>query len=522
MPNIFISYRREDSLGHTGRLFDRLGKHFGKAHVFMDIAGIEPGLDFVEAIDKAVGSCDVFIVVIGKQWLNATDADGRRRLDNPEDFIRLELATALRRNIRVIPVLVQGAAAPSSENLPEDLKKISRFQAHEISDSRWDFDVGKLIEALEKVLKKEVTKDEGTKEEKVQPKTEYPRLEELSTCPVELEPAGKMRRLWRRIKDVGGKKAKKAEPPVLERVERPRPAPPSAAEPPTPEMPIEEEPASPWAAKEPASVFLGASAPRHARPGDEFTARFVAYVKDLEEEVSKLLKELSPRSRTSLQLHIARWKVGTQVKVRLSGRNLNISPAEQEFFWEGSRNLVEFDVEVPADAVDGITVLKFDVLIDEIIVARLRLDLDISSGVTVQERRTTTIEPARTAFASYASEDRDRVLDRVSAVSISAGLDVFLDCLALHPGEKWKPRLAEEIIKRDLFLLFWSEHAKESGWVTWEWRTALDEKGSEAMQIHPLQPDVEPPKELKELHFGDVYMWVRKNSEGSVAKPADN
>ena len=153
MPNIFISYRREDSLGHTGRLFDGLGKHFGKTHVFMDIAGIEPGLDFVEAIDKAVGSCDVFIVVIGKQWLNATDADGRRRLDNPEDFIRLELATALRRNIRVIPVLVQGAAAPSSENLPEDLRMLSRRQAIEVSDNRWDFDVGELIKTIEKSLK---------------------------------------------------------------------------------------------------------------------------------------------------------------------------------------------------------------------------------------------------------------------------------------------------------------------------------------------------------------------------------
>jgi beta-lactam-binding protein with PASTA domain len=153
MPNIFISYRREDSLGHTGRLFDRLGKHFGKAHVFMDIAGIEPGLDFVEAIDKAVGSCDVFIVVIGKQWLNATDADGRRRLENPEDFIHLELGTALKRNIRVIPVLVQGATAPSSENLPEDLRMLSRRQAQEVSDNRFDFDAGELIKTIERSLR---------------------------------------------------------------------------------------------------------------------------------------------------------------------------------------------------------------------------------------------------------------------------------------------------------------------------------------------------------------------------------
>ena len=174
MGNIFISYRRDDSAGHSGRLFDKLREHFGKDRVFMDISGIEPGVDFVEAIDKAVGSSDAFIVVIGKQWLSATDAGGRRRLDNPEDFIRLEIATALRRNIRIIPVLVQGATAPSSGDLPEDLKKLSRLHAHEISDSRWDFDVGTLIQTLEKVLKKEVTKDEEKKEDRGQPITPPP------------------------------------------------------------------------------------------------------------------------------------------------------------------------------------------------------------------------------------------------------------------------------------------------------------------------------------------------------------
>jgi len=175
MGNIFISYRREDSAGHTGRLFDRLREHFGKDRVFMDIAGIEPGIDFGEAIEKAVGSCDAFIVVIGKQWLNVTDAEGRRRLDSPEDFIRLELTAALRRNIRVIPVLVQGAAAPSSGNLPEDLKKLSRLQAHEISDNRWDFDVGMLIETLEKVLKKGMTKDSGGKDDAIPKPFKFPR-----------------------------------------------------------------------------------------------------------------------------------------------------------------------------------------------------------------------------------------------------------------------------------------------------------------------------------------------------------
>ncbi len=156
MPGIFISYRREDSAGHAGRLFDRLVEHFGKDRVFMDVAGIEPGTDFVEAIDSAVGSCEVLIVVIGRQWTTFVEPDGRRRLDNPNDFIRLEVATALKRNIRVVPVLVQGARMPKTDELPSELEKLARRQGVEISDTRWDSDVGQLIKSLESALHQDV------------------------------------------------------------------------------------------------------------------------------------------------------------------------------------------------------------------------------------------------------------------------------------------------------------------------------------------------------------------------------
>jgi beta-lactam-binding protein with PASTA domain len=152
MAGIFISYRREDTAGHAGRLFDRLIQHFGKGRVFMDVSDIEPGVDFVDAIDKAVGSCEILIVVIGREWLTCREPGGQRRLENPNDFIRLEAATALKRNIRVIPVLVQGARMPKSAELPTDLEKLSRRQGIEISDTRWDSDTGQLIKALEAAL----------------------------------------------------------------------------------------------------------------------------------------------------------------------------------------------------------------------------------------------------------------------------------------------------------------------------------------------------------------------------------
>jgi hypothetical protein len=95
------------------------------------------------------------------------------------------------------------------------------------------------------------------------------------------------------------------------------------------------------------------------------------------------------------------------------------------------------------------------------------------------------------------------------------GIEVFVDCLSLHPGDEWKPKLETEIHERELFLLFWSIHAKTSAWVTWEWKTALRHKGISGIDPHPLDPvsQAEPPKELMSLNFGDPYVLVRKAYE---------
>jgi hypothetical protein len=146
---IFICYRREDSSGHAGRLYDRLEAHFGDDDVFMDIEAIEPGADYLEVIDRTVASVDVLIVLIGKRWLGTADPAGSRRLDDPEDVVRLEVAAALTRNIRVFPVLVQGATMPHPSDLPPDLAGLTRRNAIEISDARWDFDAERLIHAIE-------------------------------------------------------------------------------------------------------------------------------------------------------------------------------------------------------------------------------------------------------------------------------------------------------------------------------------------------------------------------------------
>src|ERR687897_2239906 len=121
---VFISYRRDESAGYAGWIADSFEEYFGEDKVFRDIDSLEPGLDFSEAIERALESSEVLVAVIGRNWSTATDTAGHKRLENPDDYVRVEIATALQRNIRVIPLLVQGAAMPSASELPDDLARL--------------------------------------------------------------------------------------------------------------------------------------------------------------------------------------------------------------------------------------------------------------------------------------------------------------------------------------------------------------------------------------------------------------
>ena len=151
MAGIFLSYRRDDSGGHAGRLADDFRQAFESGEVWRDIEAIEAGADFVSAIGDAVDACTVLLALIGPRWLDARDGAGKRRLDDERDFVRLEIAMALDRGVRVIPILVGGAAMPAESDLPATLRPLARRQAHELSDKRWDYDVNQLFESLEKL-----------------------------------------------------------------------------------------------------------------------------------------------------------------------------------------------------------------------------------------------------------------------------------------------------------------------------------------------------------------------------------
>jgi hypothetical protein len=152
MTTLFLSYRQSDTLGQTGRLADALEARYGAGAVFRDLDSIEAGQRFDEVIERALAGCRVFLPLIGDDWLTVRGADGQRRLDNPQDLVRLEVATALRRGITIIPLLLEGARMPATSALPADLQPLNRHQALELSETRWDYDVARLVEAIDRRL----------------------------------------------------------------------------------------------------------------------------------------------------------------------------------------------------------------------------------------------------------------------------------------------------------------------------------------------------------------------------------
>lgn len=145
---IFINYRRDDAGGFAGRLSDTLAGYFGQDRVFRDVTGIDYGHDFEQVIDEKLAESGALVVVIGERWTSVADGEGRRRLDDPDDYVCREIQAALRSGVPVIPVLIADAAMPRPEDLPESLRELARRNAMTVTDERWDFDVARLAKIL--------------------------------------------------------------------------------------------------------------------------------------------------------------------------------------------------------------------------------------------------------------------------------------------------------------------------------------------------------------------------------------
>jgi hypothetical protein len=150
---VFISYRRDDKRDFARGLYERLARNLGEQQIFMDVDSIDLGVDFTEVVNQRLEQCSVMLVVIGQNWLDCVDSGGRRRLDNPDDLVRLEVETALARpGVRVIPILVDGAKAPESTELPDSLRPLARRHALIMTHENFTADFGRLFTVVEKIL----------------------------------------------------------------------------------------------------------------------------------------------------------------------------------------------------------------------------------------------------------------------------------------------------------------------------------------------------------------------------------
>jgi hypothetical protein len=149
VTNVFISYRRDDSQHAAGRVLDRLRQSFDPDQLFMDVDTIPLGANFIKAVGEQVNKCDVLLAIIGPGWVDARDEEGRRRLDEPSDFVRIEIAAALARQMPVIPVLLDGTKVPRADQLPDDLKELAIRNALDVRHASFHADMDKLIRGLD-------------------------------------------------------------------------------------------------------------------------------------------------------------------------------------------------------------------------------------------------------------------------------------------------------------------------------------------------------------------------------------
>jgi hypothetical protein len=149
---IFISYRREDTAAEARSVYQRLERSFGSKRLFMDVDSIIKGRDFNEALAETLQTCAVMLAIIGRNWLSAHDDAGKRRLDDPNDFVRLEIAAALKRNIPIIPVRVEGVRVPAGSELPEDIKRLAMRQAAILTHENFSGDMSRIERDLKSLL----------------------------------------------------------------------------------------------------------------------------------------------------------------------------------------------------------------------------------------------------------------------------------------------------------------------------------------------------------------------------------
>lgn len=555
MARIFVNYRREDAPGHAGRLADGLAMHFGTESVFRDVDAIQPGLDFTEVIERVVQSLDAFLVLVGPRWLER-DASGRRRIDDPDDVVRLEVAAALARDVPVIPVLVDHAQMPHEEDLPTELRPLARRSALELRDESWQDDLARLTRALERIDRS----DEGmtTAAPRADQEASRPGRPWWSTRKPKRDRSEKLLRgdvfaglrpLSRMLRDAAlagvvsetvstSLHSGTVSTPVL-------PAPGTSWDYPDSDLSKVGGLTRPhdrylgrlrlmWAvlplALLGAGFFVAAKwllgwfvesgtplehpdsveaqgdvvtctvfAPPVAAPGQMILVQAFAHLPEdagkAADDAMVLDSEAVKRTYQSLELPVP---LGGRLDFELRmPPGFKVDDPVASLIWRREPAGVQFGVRVPRRTREQTVIATLHVRLDSVPVGRVKFKLNIirvpDLGPVPSQPQGEDAHRYKVAFISYASTDRAQVLPIVRGLSV-AGVRYFQDVLSLEPGDRWEQKLELGIDECDLFMLFWSSDAKKSTWVRREVRYALDRQAGDDLAPPEIAPiSIEDP-----------------------------
>jgi hypothetical protein len=561
---IYISYRRDDASFLAGRLYEQLSLHFGEKQIFMDIDAIALGEDFVKVIEEAVGKCDVLIAVIGKNWLISNDDQGNRRLDNPEDFVRMEIGAAFKRKIRLIPVLLDGALMPRADELPEDLKPLVRRNALPITDTSFQGDcqrlTGAIRQVLEKAEKERLEAERRPREEKERMKGEPRQRDGLqgkglpsmaeppSSMPEECAPPmapGKKPSLvalifqtMARIMGNLSTRERRVEEPVEEPVDLSQILPKREAE--------------RGALDSLASILASEDFPKEAvhravdvgvlatisREPERSPVDCTVFAPDrVERERTGLLQAFlhAPESRRQAEASAKQFDskaterghrslvldapIGTTFAFDVEIEGFAFHERTDTLLWTGKPQAATFRFDVPKDCKLGQHAGTVRISQDGAPVGRITFQIEVVLSARKASQRPVGKEARHyhACFCSYSSLDRAEMLKRAQGLR-ATGLETFIDVLTLRPGDIWNPKIFEAINESDLFVVIWSKNARDSKWVKKESRYALrhyKEHGSPDFVPIPVEgpPIASVPQGLQDYHFNDELLGQIRAAE---------
>jgi hypothetical protein len=485
LGRIFISYRREETAYPAGWLFDRLVHHFD-GQVFKDVDSIQPGDDFVDVITTAVASCDVLLALIGVDWLTITDEHGRRRLDNPDDFVRLEIEAALTRGVLVIPILINGARMPRANEVPDSLAKLVRRQALELSPARFDSDISRLFRVLDRTLAEAQA---------------LPATGESAALQVESWPVSQ------------SQEADSRQP----RLELPRAPEPSLQAPAATARPVQLQPDG--------GISFTAGYPRVVAPSLQHTLSVYLHLSRLQAEVDQHIADRSRRSTlqpaATSETALVRLPKGTRLWVRPEVPGIGFDPPVQEVRWLEDLQQVDFRLQALPHTAGRAVLGAVEAYVGPLPVAQVPLSIRVRGVSDRQERvegaAASTGRLFGSVFASYAHEDYE-VVKAVAEAYRALGINVLMDKLPMGAEGARQQELSQLIEEADVFHLFWSRAASRSPKVAEEWRLALSLQGRKGAHfIRPVYwsiPWPRPPAELKHLQIAPLDLAVLSEVTG--------